>query len=353
MMLGDGAWLALSPVAAALFTVGAFGAGFFFGGFRNDAYETYSYSLLLLGILFAIANLGAAVGLLAWLGYVAGDLLLFDHGLGFAGDESHLTRGLVPLLITYGWLAVPMVLGPAAATAARTLLVLRLQSLPAAVRVVGGALLQGAVAWCITWAWVRSMPVLIRPPWQFANAGQPTEPFAQLQVRGLRLVWVAAAVAGLRGAVGGAIERGLILGPPKPAPDGAAVAPPRPAARRLALQVAGVVVVSGLVTLLLAGLLATKADVALCWGALAGSLALRKIILPAVPGYARALNKIPVLLRVAACLVVARVAGGEVLDRAYERNDLASLRPLLVAVAVSLLLSALLLPRRSPQEADG
>ena len=55
------------------------------------------------------------------------------------------------------------------------------------------------------------------------------------------------------------------------------------------------------------------------------------------------------MLRVAACVVLARVVGGKVIDRAFDRFDTQTLRPVLQAIVLSLVLASLLLVRPKPE----
>jgi hypothetical protein len=410
-VLADGAWLRVVPAAAVIGPIVAFALGFWIGGFRDETYETYTYSVGLLCILTLPACFGAGLGFASLAGYVLGDLFLFDHHVGadtFPDGLDHLTRWLVPLLVTYLLLAILLVGAPAIGAAFRFQVQRVLKGQPPGVRFVAATAANVAGVVLTAWSWISVMPVLIRPPWLWADLGQPTDPFLDLQDIGNNVIVfmgvavavrsvvahlaeqrvAAAASASATSAAPGATQAGDAAtrprrtfrrfvrpskgGPPVKAATepfalpslptravrdklaagagavATATAPPSPAERTRATVVSIVVaVVAGMVlTMLISGLLGTWGDVALSWAAFTVAILLRRLVLPSIPGYAKLVNKIPMVARVLVAVIVARAIGDRIVQHAFDEGETSDLVPLMQSLLASVVLSSFLFPSR-------
>lgn len=159
LVLTDGSYVRAFPGGA-----WAPGAAFVLGlalGWRpwEDAYATYSYSVVLTAALVVIGVLGASLGVAAWFGWCLGDALLATKP---PGDLSGTGRLVVDLLLAVAMVALPIV---AQGLRSRTEQLL--------VPVVGQvAVWAGWVAYALTagvgvYVWQLSVPQLVRPLWVF------------------------------------------------------------------------------------------------------------------------------------------------------------------------------------------
>lgn len=411
-LLTDGSWLRVVPVAALVAPIAAFALGFWIGGFRDETYETYTYSVGLLCVLALPACFGAGLGFASFAGYVLGDLFLFDHRVGaneFPDGLDHLTRWLVPLLVTYLLLAILLLGAPAIGAAFRFQVLRVLKGQPAGVRFVAATLANVGGVVLTAWSWISVMPVLIRPPWLWADLGQPTDPFIDLQDIGNNLVWFMGVAVAVRSVVAHLAEQRVRAaaspaGPPPGAPGAAArptrtfrrfvrpahggppvamasgalelpalstravrdkiaaaggapatVEPPAVGAgdRARATVVSIVVsVVGGLVfTMLISGLLGTWGDVALSWAAFTAAILLRRLVLPSIPSYAKLIGKVPMLARVLVAVLIARAVGDRIVQHAFDEGETSDLVPLMQSLLASTVLSSFLFPSKKARPA--
>ncbi|MEN3310189.1 MAG: hypothetical protein V7603_6391 [Micromonosporaceae bacterium] len=344
VVLRDGDYLLSWPVVAALAPPLALLLGLLLGAVHPG--PVFSSSLAVVLVLAAVAGTGAALGCLALVGYAVGDLALHRHaGVGHpygASVVDTLLRTDAAALDTYLVLAGLVVVAPLVATAVRQ----RGQRLvrPGTTRLAIGFVLAAVVQALLAYLWGQAAAYLIRPVWSFWNAAPDAGPIGILQHDGgwIALVTVLA-VAG-RGALTLLAQRH----PASPAsPPHLRFRMPRrwPWPVPVALRAA-------VFTLLLSGLTGTAPGAAVVFALLVGLGALRYRVVPALESYVRVVDRVPLVLRVLACCLVAYLLAVVVVRPAVSRGT-TSFLPVLVAVLPPLLLAAFLFPARFPDGAGG
>jgi hypothetical protein len=333
--LRDGDYLIAWPALALAAPLIAFVVGLSVGAFRPSLEPTYTYSVLWVGSLLALATLGAGIGFWAWAGYVLGNLVLYHHYLLLPDLQSQILLELVPMHVVANLVLFALLVAmPLAVVDLRRRAIGRLRE--ARVRVIVGAVFQVIACAVLVATWVSSIPILIRPVWGWSGASAPV---AGIQSLGAGL-WVLIVVA-----LVGSAARVLLTA--AAGPRGAAGAPPlrRPARPPSALASAvGAVVGAGLVTLGLGGFIESPLDAALLFGALVAAWLIRSLVLPRVPLYAQTVTKVPLVVRIAGLSLVAYAIGRLLLGTPTGYLIEESFRPMLIAVILSVLLGALLIP---------
>lgn len=335
--LADGSYLRAWPLWAAATPVAAALIGFVLGASHPG--ELYTYSLVVMGILGAIAALGAGLGSWALAGFALGDFF-------FARDQvSHLNpafdlgglRASAALLLSYILLAGLLVLVPILVNAMRFSVAGVAERLPAA---LGAAFVVAHVGLALLWT--QSTPFLIRPVWSYFGRAPTVPAIEPLQQRG----WILALMIGVGAAGRLYLEKrasayvdplgmpALADGPDEPIPWWAAV---------LGRTV--------FVTFLLSGLLSTWLSVAATVAALAAIFFLHIKVLPAVTSYVRTVSRVPLLARAAVVGVLAYAAGNFFVQRAVQRGS-QSFVSLIIATLISLLFVAMLMPERPRPRRD-
>ena len=384
-VLTDGSYVRAFP-RGTWAPVAALGLGLVIG-FRpwEDSYATFSYSVTLTAILVVVGVLGASLGLAAWIGWCLGDFVAEKPQI--FGGYSTSGRLICDLLLGVAMIFIPVVAQG-----------LRSRAEQLAVRFLGaGARWAGWAAFALTvgvgvYVWQLSVPQLVRPLWVFQDQSPELpaiEPFQRDVglttnfegvgfVDGLTsssLFWYAL-VAGIARAVltelalrrDPAAAQAAAPAAPRAAPTGdapslatltetmreGAAAPPGPQSDLVptVLKAAGVAFVTALV---LAGLTtSTRPDFKSSqWFGMFAAFAIagvvRSVALGFVPSYVRAVNRIPIVVRIIVCALVAQAIAGDLIEDALVANDddfSSLLLPLLVSVGIA----AVLLPGRRPTE---
>ena len=383
LVLTDGSYVRAFPRGRWAPAV-AFGLGLLIG-FRpwESDYATFSYSVTLTAALVVIGVLGASFGVAAWIGWCLGDYVA-DTPLGNYSSSGRLICDLL--------LGVAMVFIPVVAQG------LRSRTEQFTVRSLGaGARWAGWAAFALTagvgvYVWQLSVPQLVRPLWVFNNQSPELpaiEPFQRdvgltTNFEGVgfldgltssSLFWYALLAGVARALLTEAALRrdpvaAQISAPAAPRvapaggaptlaaltetmPEGAAAPPgPRSDLAPAVLKAGAAALVTALV---LAGLTtSTRPDFNTSqWLGMFAAFAIagvvRSVGLGFVPAYVRAVNRVPVVVRILVCALVAQAIAGDLIEDALVANDddfSSLLVPLLVAVGIA----ALLLPGRRPTE---
>lgn len=341
MVFGDGGYLRAWPRVAAGVPVGAFVVGVFFGLFYDTFTDgmIYTYSVLAVATMAGLAAFGAGIGCAAWFGFVVTDLLFTDR-TGLLGFDTQVTHGFwnraghgfIPLLAAYALLFGLLVMAPvvAAAFAARAELHLRGSRDAAAVPAAGA--LYVLVLTGLAFAWAHAVPVMVRPLWTFNGDVPAPDAIRPLQENTVLL----AVVVG-----GAAIARIVVAAFASAWPGGRPVPlPARSPSFVAVIARLGIVPLQALfITLLLAGLITNLLAGLLFFLMILGILATRVVVIPMIPGYAHQMRRIPLLVRLVACLPISYGMTALVL-----RNDGPSFKPLLAVLVLSLAAAAVLLP---------
>lgn len=366
----------------------------------EDAYATFSYSVVLTAALVVIGVLGASFGLAAWVGWCLGDALLATKPFG---ELSGTGRLVVDLLLAVAMVALPIV---AQGLRSRTEQVLA--------PVIGqGAEWIGWAAFAVTagvgaYVWQLSVPQLVRPLWVFNNLSPELpaiEPFQKdigmtTSFEGVGFMdgltssslflWVL--LAGVARAVltTVAVNRDPVAAlPPSPPSPGEATRPlpgnVRQGVRQslaggqlppLAMVTEGIpqgaaappgpwadvgmaVLKAGLSALAVAAVLAgltttTEPKFATSqwlgmFAAFAVAALVRTVGLGFLPGYVRLVNRVPVVLRILACGLVAQTIANDLIEDALLAND-TDFSSLLMPMLISVGIAAALIPGRRPTE---
>jgi len=399
LVMTDGSYVRAFPGGSAA-PVAALALGVLLGARPwTDSYATFSYSVGLTAGLVVIGVLGASLGLAAWVGWCVGDWFLATVP---PGQYSALGRLVVDIVLGVAVVVTPIV---AQGLRARTE-----QLLMPVVGEVAGWLAWGAFALTAgvgVYVWELSVPQLIRPLWVFEHLSPElpaVEPFQRdvgltSSFQGVdfldgmtdsSLFWFVLLAGGARaGLTMVAVRRDSPLA--QPAPPVAARPQPSmsPAARRHlqaaasagqrpplatvtaalhegaagppgAWSGAGPAALKGLasaaaVAVVLAGLTTTTLPefASRQWLGMLTAFAIAALVrtvgLGFVPGYVRLVNRVPVVVRIVVCMVVAQTLAKDLIDDALRAND-ADFSSLLVPMLVSVGVATALIPGRRPSE---
>ncbi|MDQ3742654.1 MAG: hypothetical protein M3389_17115 [Actinomycetota bacterium] len=334
-MAADGRYVLAWPPAALAAPAAALAVGAVASA-RLDADEIYTYSIATVAVLAAVAALGAAFGLWAWIGFVLGDLLLHrpQDGALFANSVDRLEEVYAPLLVSYVLLAALLVVAPAVAAGVR--IAVTALAGPGAVALTVGLALYAALLAGFSYLWAQAVAFLIRPVWSYRDLAPDLPGIEPMQQRGevlARTIVVAVVVRLVLELVSRRMR------PETQIPDTELISsdPPRPAPPWLAIPLK-----TALLTLLLSGLL-DDGDSALPVALLiAGILALQTVILPRMSRVVDAIRRVPALLRVAATGVVAYILAVRIVEPVATQTQ--SFTRLVTSVLLSLAVAAVLLP---------
>ncbi len=338
--LTDGLYLLQWPPVAAFLPPLALVGSLLFGAFHFGARDTFTQSLVFMALVTVAAVASAHLGVLAWVGYGLGDLLLYRHpdAYRYAFPESAL-RIFLPLLISYALLFLLTVWIPVVTLAGRRALPLADQ--PRAARVIKDVLLNAGLAAGLVYLWTLAAPVLIRPLFTWRGQSPPVAAISSLQETGWVLVVLAAVVGGARGAL-----EHLAAGPLVVAASGRLLAAfaAVPARRSRLGNLPGVVRAALLalpLTVFLAGIIPTWVDGAL----FAVFLTLLLWFRVAMPGrlgpWVQGLVRVPWFLRLGAAAVISHLASSFIVKGFWG----SSFRPAFLAVCVWITVFVLLFPR--------
>ncbi len=337
-VLRDGDYVLAWPAAAALLPPLVLLFGLLLGALHPG--PVFSSSLPVLLSFAVVAGFSSSLGLLAALGYALGDLLLHGHeGIGYAYGVSRLGtlfRTDLALVNTYVILAGLLVVTPVVATSVRrhTQTLVRSGSAGFFLGFVAGGLVQALLAYF----WAQSAAFMIRPVWSFWGNAPDLGSINPLQHGA---VWIALvtllAVAGRTVLTMKARQRPA---PPKGRPYVRfSMRRPWPWQARVALR-------SALFTLLLAGLFSSVLEAGALFVVLVGLGVLQYRVVPTMRPYVAIVNRVPLLIRVAACSVVGFLMAALVVQPAIDKGS-ASFTSMVVATVPPLLLAAFVLPKPS------
>jgi hypothetical protein len=324
--LSDGCYLTRWPPVAAIAPLVAVLYGVALSQTRQPDQVTYTYSLIGMVPVVAIAAFSAALGLYLTLAYAVCDLLLFEHV-----SQSATLRPAQ--LVSYLLLALLTVVTPLAAR------VIRRRTLPDPARLgpAGGTLdtlLAAVIVGGLVFLWTESSAVLIRPIFVWTEAGTPTDQAIHpLQQLGWALALVAAGAAAARAEL-----------EPRQGSEAAieiARALRRQPLRQLPPLVAAVID-GAVLTLLLGGLLDSWLEVPFVFAILSAASAARRLgpaVLPAWPGL---LSRVPMIFRVALGIVVAGFVGQAIISTQFALTS--SLWPVAAAAVAGMLVMTALVP---------
>jgi hypothetical protein len=333
--LADGGYLAPWPLAALLAPVIALVLGA--AAALTQGGITFAYSLPALVVFAFLSGIGAGPGIWALLGYVVTDLATgnaFD-GFGGSGGSTVLTvvQSFAAALISYAVLATLLVFVPLTAVGLREEVVRHLRLSRQWARPAVHALLAAV----LVWAWAQAAAFLLRPVWTFRGAYPDVPPIQNLQFDTWVLVLVAAVAASGRSLVEGRAVQRLPLWLQEPVVDLAAARP------RLPLQVA-VPLRAFALMLLMSGLVASLLEAFVLFVALLVPLTAQALLGRERPVVAMVL-RVPLVFRLAAVVVAAYIIANAVVEPRLFQSSFA---PMLVAVVLSLLVAAVLLPQQEP-----
>jgi hypothetical protein len=338
----DGDWsLSFSPLAL-LLPAGAVTLGYRLGGFRSPTEQFFSSSITVMALMLAVATSGAALGFWTTIGFAIGDLLRFRHthdsALLYPNGLKHFTLVQTPLIISYAVLLLLLTTVPLMATHSRLNLI-RLYG-PTLKIQLAACILSVSIAAAMAWCWTRSVPMLIRPLWSYADGVGIVPAISPLARHGRVLVVVAAAGTGARSLIEAVL-------PVRPVPaDAIARDDQAERARSLPVVLLGLLLGAGLSTLLLSGLTASWTDAIQLFAVIVAAGLLRRVLLPAVPRYSHLVWRVPMLVRVMCCGLLGWWIGRRVLGPAITDPSNDTMRPVLEATMIGILAICPLLPTR-------
>jgi hypothetical protein len=305
--------------------------GLLFGSQHNASELTFTYSLLWLSIIVGIGALGAAPGAFFVLGYAIGDFFLLTRG--------DLGLGRLGLLVSYLVLALLVVVVPRAVTALRrrTMGTHPGSGLRAVIEIAVGAICMGA----LVVAWSLAAAGEVRPAFTWRPAGIPDLSAISPLQQGAPFLAVVGLIAG---AVRVILEKQSVNEAEVRAYRESLDATlqrirPRPPMG----PVVAVPVQAAFFTVVLAGYVTDWLEVPPLFLGLCASLLVRRLSGHVFPAWSRAIDRVPVLIRMAVGTAVAIVLARAIIAPAFGSTE--SFRPVIDAIIVSALVFALLLPQ--------
>jgi hypothetical protein len=341
-VLSDGWYLLAWPRTAALAPVGAVVLGFGLGAFRPISEAIFTFSVFWPILLVIPAAFGAGLGAWAWIGFVFGDFFLFPHLFFRTSVAEHFLTERVPLLISYEVLLGLMVLLPLAAVALPATITRPLAGrVPSRALLTARIVLAALVAGLTATSWSASVQVLLHPIALLGGGVQSPTAVQALRNGGIALIWLAAGLTALRALLQPLLERLAVRGWPEAVPG-----PEQEPRKDWLRQLVGSLASAAFVTLALLALVEEPWQLLLLFAALFASAVLRRILLPRMPGFSVAMNRIPLLLRIVIIGAIGYAIGEVVLTvmSDYPPGLGLSYVPMLIAAVLSILAASLLLP---------
>jgi hypothetical protein len=195
-VLSDGVYLVAWPLVAGFGVPVSLAIAVIMGALHPG--ETFSFSLVIIAVMFAIASFSASLGLWLSVGYLCGDFLRHAYEVfGQSSLVSSVVYSWIPLLMADLLLAGLLVLVPLTTKALRLKTVAELKrvgKLPRWANAVLHALIQAG----LVFIWVECVPTLIRPAFTWEGDAPPTAAVQPLQQDGWSLVVIAAFLAAIR-----------------------------------------------------------------------------------------------------------------------------------------------------------
>lgn len=348
----DGLYLATRPVVGLVAPLWGLLVGLIIGAFHPGFEIVFTEALWLLLLVAVVGTLSGAVGLYLTIGFALGDLLLGEHLLWQFSGVTDLPAKYGSLAISYLLLAMLAVGVPIAAKSLAAEFMLPVGS-PRALRALVGLGAMVLITGLLVFVWLQSAPLLVRPVFVWAGVSPTVPAISAVQEHG---TWVVAM------AVLAAIGRAVIqasLAAKVGQPDRMTALeerfrtaePVTPLLSRLPLVVR-LVFRAALLTLVLAGLFAAYWQAVLTFVVLLAAQFLATMLsVRAMRGYARFVNRIPRLIRLAVVVVPVYLFGSVVLGFYLDQGTLSFL-PFLFLTIISAVLMSLLSPAR-PDAEDG
>jgi len=288
-------------------------------------------------VLFTVVGFtGAANGAWCVLGYALADLLLRDHLPAYYSGTylGNVIETYPPLVLAYFLLAALIVLIPLLSTRMGRQLVSRVR-FEAATRppTVLAAAASAVIAALLVWSWTHTVPTLIRPVYTWTGGTPPTTAISPMQDYGFLLIVAAVVATVARIALE---DLALAHGVAPPAATRGTARPPWPVVVTVLLRTA-------VTTFVLSGLFTEYWHAAVFAAVFAASLVVRAT-LARQSAWPRLVNRVPVVLRLVVAVGVSYLVGSIVVDGMWQSTE--TFLPILMSVAVSLLLVAILVPGR-------
>jgi hypothetical protein len=197
-VLADGLYLCAWPAIGGSAPALALLFGFLVGWLRFAPGETYTFSIVTMGLMLALGGMSAALGGWLLLGYVVGDFFLFQHVPQYGATflDTFIRIG-VPLFISYALLALLLVAIPLAAHGLRRQTVSRLKLPRVAVMSIAAGV-EAVIQAALVFIWVQATPSLIRPLYVWQGRNPPADAIQPLQRQGWILVALAAFISVIR-----------------------------------------------------------------------------------------------------------------------------------------------------------
>lgn len=346
-LFADGAYLSNWTVLGGVVWPAAMLIGFFLGwrhlGYGGSGEITYLYSAFTVVGLVLVSQLGAAIGIALWLGFVLGDLSWVTSPEGL---QTPLAGRLAARLLVDVFLAGVLIGVPVAAKG----LARRLVKPPAAPDAFPtAALVQAAVAFVLVYLWAMSTAVQMQAAftWQGMTA----------MTHGLyKEVTIEAWAYGAAGAYGSAmrsVAEALAAHRPGHAARAADLRRDLAAVHKppsVVGSVIGAVLKAALLSLLFATYLTSWTFAFIIWGALAGVLILREALFNWMGLGASLRTRIPAVVRFPLAFFLAFLASKITVDIFWETR---SFMPMLLCVMFSIIIYAALLPGRAAAKPKG
>jgi hypothetical protein len=337
-VLADGAYLISWPWVAVLAPLVSLLAGVTLG--LNHPGEIFTNSILMITLMFVVANFSCALGLWMWTGFLLGDF--FHPHFIVRGDSflPHLIYFWIPLMLANLLLGSLLVFLPSSAKALRlqTRKELRLTPANACWK---DAILQAFIQMALVWVWTQSVPPLVRPVWTWQQLVIPVDHIRPLQHDG----WILALVAGLVGVARIVLEYRVAAQPGTAAHLRELRAAFAVSETRGVLRIpvpASFVVKASFSTFMLCGLISRW------WETLELLLLflvffwLRAVLATQLAFWRQATSRVPLLLRLAGASALGTLLGWPVLTRLWGHGD--SFQSIIVLVGLSLLMVTILAP---------
>jgi hypothetical protein len=350
LLFSDGLYVVAWPPVAAFLPPVLLLVGLVFGWLHPLADgELYSGSLLLLAAMTLIPQFGAAFGIWTGLGYVIGDFVLSRHPQ--ASESCFLCVGVLndiirirePMVLSYVLLLALIVFVPFMATTLRRVTLGRWDS-GAGPWLIVRAGLQALIQGLLVLVWTNAYPPLIRPFFTWRGYFPDLPSITSVQVNGGVLVGLG---------IAGGLGRVLLEAWANRSQVGAAEAirsrlahivgtVPRTWSRLpLVLSAA---IRGALLTLLIAGLIDGWLEAALVFAVFAGSIVLRRALLR-VPMWTELITRVPLVAR----LLIGAAASYGITTLVLENtSEQVAFYPVVISIAASVVVMALLLPSASP-----
>ena len=178
----DGSYLCRWPKLAAFGPPVCLVFGLIAGWTHFSSGETFTFSLPLMAIMTVIASFGAGLGTWCWLGYVAGDLLLYQ--LWHVNNDLFLR--LSAALLSYVLLSLLLILIPITSENIRRRALSRVSAAlkDRMVRELASSVAQGVIQGLLILIWVNAVPTLIRPAYTWLSMSPPVPAIRPLQENG-------------------------------------------------------------------------------------------------------------------------------------------------------------------------